>query len=641
MSIDDENIIFEDDDEMYEDVYFTSVSKAEELFSDLLVAGYFGKYNRDFEEDHYDQIKNFLLSLTDSELLNAKHALKIILTIETLSSQDILNLLALNFTDLETIHTFKENLIIDGTLQALLSNHNINQTIPPTTSYGDKKNVVKTLEIAVNTPGLTNAFYEQLIRIILKTSNSKLNQSAALKKRETLNPKIIAMTALPQHYDVLNNDCLQQLNQYLSLKEFAVFSTASRSSYSLFRKVLDNTTALNAVVQGRPDELAIIVRNNPDSLFDCGNVTDPAGQIYYDVSPYQLMTFLCDSLMKRQIMDEIQPLMTEKLKIRRKNQYKLIDVGGADLIKTNKKPSFFADENEFSVTQKNMRQQFSHTNNADRYSVSVKYFYELENPDGIIYYKTLTGTVELYYVNRITQQLELIDLQYISAKAQENIFAMFSNMEMNSSRRSSDKEHSDIFNTLNYKLIRKGIQYERNGVKYRDSRIEFELIDAYQKHIKLASTTGTPGNQQQNAWKAVGQAQRKVIWLLQRFYEPTLTLNYEPSIDFMNPFSDQERALVNLINPNRIIPSDILLPNNHLNDGLGKTFALWKIRGNISQLRSSPYLTAHYYHVLSSINLLISNAKRDVEELDEIIAPNAVLSTAPETTATNMQATFI
>lgn len=623
---DKESSLSDKDYVLSDDVIFTDRGIAEELFFDIIVVDYFGKHNRDFDTGHFDLIEDRILSITQAELPPLKIALKIILTIDTISSQDILNLLDIDFTDLEKIHTFKDNLIIDRTLKNLFNHDNLAQKISLQMSYSNKKNLLNVLEIAKKTPELnTVSFIEKLILTTTPAFNSAQNEQAELKKRDRLHTREIAKHALPQPYDALNTDVLKQLDKYLSLKDLAVFSHASKSSYLLFKAKLDNKATLNAVVQGNPDALAIIVRNNPASIFYQGSVTAPGGQIIYDVSAYQLMTFLCDAAMKRQIMNEIQPFMTAELNTLLKKQDALISVGGADLVKINQDPSIFANVTEFNPAS-DLGTGYDLNSNSYKLKYSL-----LENTDGIIYYQNPAQTVTLYYANQITQTIELIDLQKISEQDQNNILAMFSDMEMNSSRRSSNQEHTLILNALNYKLIRKGIQYKCAGVQYCDNRIEFKLINAYRKHIRLIPTNlqgwvsehATELKRQiHSAWMAVGHAQRQVIWILQRIYEPASSFNYTPSIYSITTLSEQQRAMINLINPNRKIPTS-LLQNNHLDNALGMKFAIFRSKneGQHSEMRQSSIDAHSSKFMLERINLLINDAKKDVRELSEAFAP--------------------
>ena len=91
-------------------------------------------------------------------------------------------------------------------------------------------------------------------------------------------------------------------------------------------------------------------------------------------------------------------------------------------------------------------------------------------------------------------------------------------MENNSSRRSSNAEHELIAHTMQHQLSRKGIQYVHKGIHYCDSRMEFRLVHAYRKNIRVyGEGRWVEGD---NIWcQGVGEAQRHVLWVLQRLCE--------------------------------------------------------------------------------------------------------------------------
>lgn len=70
---------------------------------------------------------------------------------------------------------------------------------------------------------------------------------------------------------------------------------------------------LTCVVQGQPDELAVLVKANPNLLFESGEVTDYAGQTYKDVSAYLLMKIVGDEDMRSTIIPLIPKELKEKL----------------------------------------------------------------------------------------------------------------------------------------------------------------------------------------------------------------------------------------------------------------------------------------------------------------------------------------
>ncbi len=105
-------------------------------------------------------------------------------------------------------------------------------------------------------------------------------------------------------------------------------------------------------------------------------------------------------------------------------------------------------------------------------------------------------------------------------------------MENNSSRRSSNTEHQLIETMLQYKLHRDGIEYEQDGIRYRDSRTSFRLINAYRTCFRLCEEVEAEEESSEeeemsdlekkahNYWcKGVGKAQGEEMWLLQRICE--------------------------------------------------------------------------------------------------------------------------
>ena len=151
---------------------------------------------------------------------------------------------------------------------------------------------------------------------------------------------------------------LKVLNEFvpnspeLPLKRMAELSRLSRSYGTLFQPALNAAKAAHPlllnVVQANLDELKKKVQAHPELLFKKGQITDLSGQTFYNVSPYQLMIFLCDDDMKRQIM----PLIPETFPRKRdildveiptaslcKEQYAEINSGGADLVKMDRDPT--------------------------------------------------------------------------------------------------------------------------------------------------------------------------------------------------------------------------------------------------------------------------------------------------------------
>ena len=243
-------------------------------------------------------------------------------------------------------------------------------------------------------------------------------------------------------------------------------------------------------------------------------ITTPRGHTppeltYYDVSPYQLMTFLCDEDMKESIMQLVMP-MTQEMQGIRQAQYAEIDTGGADLVKMDQDPKGiqFKEVTRFIT---------SYTFNNQPTEIT---FPLLENPDGVIYYKDAsTGLEHLFYANQETKTVELIEPITAEHQALDRLYASFREMEPNSARRSSNDERELIANTMHHRLQRKGIQYDQGGTRYCDNRADFnQHFNARRKCIRLYQES--KDDEGDNAWcELVGQAERKVMWLLQRICE--------------------------------------------------------------------------------------------------------------------------
>ena len=225
------------------------------------------------------------------------------------------------------------------------------------------------------------------------------------------------------------------------------------------------------------------------------------------------MTFLCDEDMKESIMQLVMP-MTEKMQRIRQAQYAEIDSGGADLVKMDRDPRLIPFE---EVT----RFITSYTINNQPTQIT---FPLLENPDGIIYYKDAgTGLEHVFYANQETKTVELIEPITAHSKhehqALDRLYASFRETEPNSARCSSNDERELIANTMQHRLQRKGILYEQYGKRYCDNRADFNPhFNARRKCIRLYQES--KNDEGDNAWcELVGQAQRKVMWLLQRICE--------------------------------------------------------------------------------------------------------------------------
>lgn len=301
----------------------------------------------------------------------------------------------------------------------------------------------------------------------------------------------------------------------MPLKKMDELAASCKPMNDLFQPVLDEAKLahplLKAVVTANPDQLAELVKANPEYLFKKGQVKDPAGQVFYNVSAYQLMTFLCDDDMKHDIMQLLPPI-AKQMKAKRQEQYAAIDQGGADLIKLNRDPTTipFDDVLQYRETWQAGGQQLS------------AIFPLMENPDAIIYYKDVTNQVHWYLANRETRTVEPIAPETHSQIEQTTLDALEASMdamENNSARRSNDAEHDIIKKTMSHELVRNGIRYKQDGICYRDTCLDFNpYFNTNRKCIRLYGEGKY--DEGDEVWqRTLGHIQKRVLWLLQRICE--------------------------------------------------------------------------------------------------------------------------
>ncbi len=311
----------------------------------------------------------------------------------------------------------------------------------------------------------------------------------------------------------------------MPLRKMAELACQSKNNYGYFKPALNEAKEalplLLNVVQGNLEALINQVVENPQLYFKKGQVTDPSGTTFYNVSAYQLVKFLCDADMDERIRSLIPNTIRVQRGIRlvdldtqaiREQQYAQIGCGGADLVKMDRDPTTL----DFEEI---MRFKTTYTINGVPTAVVLPL---LENPDGIIYYQNpVTEQPQLYYANQNTKTVEPLELKISSPgeqKALDELYASFNEVENNSARRSNDEEHALIARLSKHELSRKGIQYVHQGKRYCDNRIEFKLINAYRKCIRLYGKQCRDGD---DYWcTGVGGAQRQVLWVLQRLCEP-------------------------------------------------------------------------------------------------------------------------
>ena len=279
---------------------------------------------------------------------------------------------------------------------------------------------------------------------------------------------------------VLNEDVAGVLARSLSVNHILNLMSACNTTYRLFKPSLNSCLGMAQtwVVQGNPDELAKIAKHKPEALFERRQVTDLRGRIFPSISAYQLTIFLCDADMKK----TIDPFIPERLNEIRQKQYAELGSGGADLIKLDFDPVKAAEYDFNSLIT------FKRIYTLSDLTEEEATFPLFENKDAIIYYQDEEDNVDFYYGNRETKTIKKLS---VCANSEENNKAFeafklsFAHMENNSSRRSSNAEHELIKTMLHCTLHRDGIEYEQDGIAYRDSRTLFRLITAYRTCIRL------------------------------------------------------------------------------------------------------------------------------------------------------------
>ncbi len=449
-------------------------------------------------------------------------------------------------------------------------------------------------------------------------SRSKKDQSLTLKDPNNI-------------FSVLHRELADEIISHSSIKDTSSLICASKTTQCLFSpKATPDWVmrALACVVQGDPDKLASIAKHNPDALFGKSRITDPYRRIFFKISPYQLTIFLCDADMKK----KIDPYIPERLNKKRQEQYAELGVGGADLIKLSFDPLKAARENFKTIIEFKTIYTLS-----DRTQLNVT-FPLFENKDAIIYYQDKKGQVNFYYANRETKAISELNKDAYSQDNKEEFDKFkdsFDDMEDNSSRRSSDKEHQLIESIFKHKLHRDGILYEQDGIRYRDSRTSFPVVNVYRKSLRLYQEAEINTDQgvehpkinaemkkaHQYWCKDVGQAQGVVMWVLQRICEERREFYPLPA-----NFDNFKRG-AKVYHPDSMQDEDLCTAGKLVNT-LGTTFALYKgpsafpyrtqgdRRGNGSMLD------------LIAICWLIENGKTNViEELQEenALTPDASL----------------
>lgn len=323
-------------------------------------------------------------------------------------------------------------------------------------------------------------------------------------------------------------DVLRKIGSFVSAKEMQTAElelSKPTGNIQFFQDTLDELSLLNDVVTGNLDSVIAAVRHNSGLLFIHSDITDPAGRLFYNVCPYQMMLFLCDDDMLNQVMRIISPLEEKFGKII-KAIHASLQQGGADLIKLDRDPRLLSFEDILRF-----RRSYTLLDGA----VIDMIVPLLENPDGVLYYKDEHNQEHWYRANQATSTIEPIELApRFTDKQQEaydQLVHSMNAMEPMSARRSSNDEHQFITNHMRYlddiktktmapvTLVRHGITYIQDGIRYRDTRHDFNrYTNAYRKCIRLYEQHLF--DDADRVWqRELGHAQKEVMWLLQRYCE--------------------------------------------------------------------------------------------------------------------------
>lgn len=451
----------------------------------------------------------------------------------------------------------------------------------------------------------SNSIIEKTCSSLSMMSQSKQDQSLIVNKSNDNTVDTV------NYSDKLPSDLLPKIAGYLPARDAMNLMFTSKVNFKLFTPILNPKLELTCVAEGNIIRLRYLIKRNPDAFFQKGEITDPNGQTFYNVSAYQLMKFLRDKLMEKDIL----PFIPARLQAKLRAQYDEMDSGGLDLIKVNFDPSLPLQEG-FNCIRKFVAKYTSF-----EHSHQVKVVFPLlENPDGIFYYQDKDGIEHLYYVNRITETILQIEPKFNSIEEQM-VFAefkkSFADMEHNSGRRSSDIEHQLIANTLGYRLQRKGIHYKLNEIQYQDSCSQFRLINAYRKYFRLYKEAQNNGEWEKahTSWREdVGNAQREVMWVLRRLCdkEGFFYNDYQYGFVILNSIPNHD---------------NFILFKGRLPDALGSDFAIVRQWGGELRGWRGAYLASRGIHGsgsacrqfqdLVAVCLLIEKAKEEIIEVKQ------------------------
>lgn len=193
-------------------------------------------------------------------------------------------------------------------------------------------------------------------------------------------------------------------------------------------------TANYLVLTGRPEFLLEILQKDPNTFFKKYEQSiDAAGQMFFNVSPADLIYFLCDDDMQMQIKDFAQHLPEEQREIffeKWQMHHDSRGRGGADLVMVG---------GEYPPQYANIKNV---TNTLNLLGTTKPFKRELlKNPDGVICWMAPDNQLHWYYGVHDRQTLEPIDIPLALQTAHQADYEVFiacmTCMEPYSARRSS------------------------------------------------------------------------------------------------------------------------------------------------------------------------------------------------------------
>ena len=440
------------------------------------------------------------------------------------------------------------------------------------------------------------------------SNNSVASREKALKKH--------AQTQ--RNLESLPHDIAKEIGSYVSPKEMQTAELElSSGRIRFFQSTLDELSVLNDVMTGNLESLIAVVRTNPELLFiKSDRITDPAGQIFYNVSPYEMMLFLCDDDMLNQVVRVVSALR-EKFGKEIKTIHASLQQGGADLIKLDRDPRLLNVEDI-------LRFRTSYTLSDG--TIKEVTFPLLENPDGVLYYKDEHNQEHWFYANQATRTIEPIELApRLTDKqkdAYEQLVTSMNAMEPMSARRSSNDEHQFIANHMcslkntrtmtPVQLVRFGMTYIQDGIRYRDTRYDFNrYTNAYRKCIGLyAQRLWLEGDR---IWqRELGHVQKEVMWLLQRYCEENRPF-YPLSIHYKSEPFRRGFKFENWVGGNGRVDDIYNANTGDFYVGFGSNFGLYKA---LDESSGAPRERGGAAAVdLAAVTRLVEDAKTNVVEL--------------------------